>query len=239
MKQGSLAHKLRLLRAERGLTLVQASALTGVTRGTLSELEGGKRVAYMPTLSKIAEGYGVDVRELLLEKLEVSLAGKADAPPETGQPEEEERAEKHRRRTYLVAHRIEIEKCADNAEELTREFTETLSVGGNPIAVAERVGRLMQLAEEAHRRAKTADWLFLPLKSMAQHMPEYRLPDWERSLVAEINEQFARIQTALTVILDRARDEEQAYDIIEELEPVAQEVAQELGQLHEALASTA
>jgi transcriptional regulator with XRE-family HTH domain len=68
MKQESLGRKLQLLRAERGLTLVQASALTGVTRGTLSELESGKRVAYMPTLSKIAEGYGVDVRELLLEE---------------------------------------------------------------------------------------------------------------------------------------------------------------------------
>jgi transcriptional regulator with XRE-family HTH domain len=68
MKQESLARKLQLLRAERGLTLVQASALTGVTRGTLSELESGKRVAYMPTLSKIAEGYGVNVRELLLEE---------------------------------------------------------------------------------------------------------------------------------------------------------------------------
>jgi transcriptional regulator with XRE-family HTH domain len=76
MKQESLARKLQLLRAERGLTLVQASALTGVTRGTLSELESGKRVAYMPTLSKIAEGYGVNVRELLLEE-PVPLA---DAP---------------------------------------------------------------------------------------------------------------------------------------------------------------
>jgi|SRR5215203_1569045 len=90
MKQESLARKLQLLRAERGLTLVQASALTGVTRGTLSELEGGKRVAYMPTLSKIAEGYGVDVRELLLEesagspKVSAPLAGQ----PETGHPTE-------------------------------------------------------------------------------------------------------------------------------------------------------
>jgi len=82
MKQESLARKLQLLRAERGLTLVQASALTGVTRGTLSELESGKRVAYMPTLSKIAEGYGVDVRELLLEE-PVPL----DKAPQVGQPE--------------------------------------------------------------------------------------------------------------------------------------------------------
>jgi len=234
MKQETLAHKLRLLRAERGLTLVQASEVTGVTRGTLSELESGKRVAYMPTLNRIARGYRVPVGELLIEE-ELAGAGKASAPPETGQVEEEESAEEHRRRTYLVAHRLEVEKCADNAEALTREFTETLSVGGNPIVVAERTGRLMQLAEEAHRRAQTADWLFLPLKSMAKHMPEYRLPDWERSLIAEINEQFARIRTALIAILDRARDEEQAYDVIEELEPVAQELAH----LHEALASTA
>jgi transcriptional regulator with XRE-family HTH domain len=82
MKRESLARKLQLLRAERGLTLVQAAALTGVTRGTLSELESGKRVAYMPTLSKIAEGYGVNVRELLLE--EPVLAGKAEAPQESG-----------------------------------------------------------------------------------------------------------------------------------------------------------
>jgi|SRR5215213_7612952 len=83
MKQESLAQKLRLLRAERGLTLVQASELTGVTRGTLSELEGGKREAYMPTLSRIAEGYGVDVRELLLEEALAGSPGKAE-PPSSG-----------------------------------------------------------------------------------------------------------------------------------------------------------
>jgi len=83
MKQESLAQKLQLLRAERGLTLVQASVLTGVTRGTLSELEGGKREAYMPTLSKIAEGYGVDVRELLLEE-PVLTSPKVEGPRETG-----------------------------------------------------------------------------------------------------------------------------------------------------------
>jgi transcriptional regulator with XRE-family HTH domain len=68
MKQESLARKLRLLRAERGLTLVQAAELTGLTRGTISELELGRREAYMPTLHQIAEGYGVNVRELLLEE---------------------------------------------------------------------------------------------------------------------------------------------------------------------------
>src|SRR4051812_23979349 len=68
MKQESLARKLRLLRAQRGLTLVQAAELTGLTRGTISELELGRREAYMPTLHKIAQGYGINVRELLLEE---------------------------------------------------------------------------------------------------------------------------------------------------------------------------
>jgi transcriptional regulator with XRE-family HTH domain len=68
MKQESLARKLRLLRLERGLTLVQAAELTGLTRGTISELELGRREAYMPTLHKIAKGYGINVRELLLDE---------------------------------------------------------------------------------------------------------------------------------------------------------------------------
>jgi transcriptional regulator with XRE-family HTH domain len=39
--QGSLARKLRVLRAERGLTLRQAAEQAGVRPGTLSELERG------------------------------------------------------------------------------------------------------------------------------------------------------------------------------------------------------
>ena len=57
--------KLRVLRAERGLSLTKAAERIGVTRDTLSELERGKRRPYVPTLAKIAEGYGVPVKELL------------------------------------------------------------------------------------------------------------------------------------------------------------------------------
>src|SRR5215208_1070685 len=91
MMQGSLPTRLRLLRAQQGLTLVEAAEKIGIGRDTLSELERGRRHPVMPTLSKIARGYGVQVDELLdLEEVpqealseEPALTGKAEAPPAT------------------------------------------------------------------------------------------------------------------------------------------------------------
>jgi transcriptional regulator with XRE-family HTH domain len=82
MISGSLAERLRVLRAQRGMTLVEAAEQAGVGRDTLSDLERGRRHPVVPTLAKIAQGYGVPVEELLEEP---ALAGKAVAPQETGQ----------------------------------------------------------------------------------------------------------------------------------------------------------
>src|SRR5215212_2520097 len=79
MVQGSLAHRLRVLRAERGLTLREAASLTSVAKETISDIERGLRHPHDPTLAKIAKGYGVPVGDLLEEPV---AAGKADAPPE-------------------------------------------------------------------------------------------------------------------------------------------------------------
>jgi transcriptional regulator with XRE-family HTH domain len=65
--------------------LVEAAEKTGVGRDTLSDLERGRRHPVMPTLAKIARGYGVPVEELLEEPAGFAeLAGKAEAPQETG-----------------------------------------------------------------------------------------------------------------------------------------------------------
>lgn len=80
MVQGSLAHKLRVLRAERGLTLREAASLTGVAKETISDLERSLRHPHDPTLAKIAKGYGVPVEELLAEELAAPL----DEAPEVG-----------------------------------------------------------------------------------------------------------------------------------------------------------
>jgi transcriptional regulator with XRE-family HTH domain len=83
MVQGSLAHRLRVLRAERGLTLREAASLTGVAKETISDIERGLRHPHDPTLAKIAKGYGVPVEYLLEEPV---LPGKAKAPPEQAGP---------------------------------------------------------------------------------------------------------------------------------------------------------
>jgi transcriptional regulator with XRE-family HTH domain len=90
MTHGSLALRLRVLRAEQALTIEQAAARAGVTPETISDAERGRRHPYLPTLRKLAAAYGVPVEELLAreaEESEVALAGsspKAPAPPETG-----------------------------------------------------------------------------------------------------------------------------------------------------------
>jgi transcriptional regulator with XRE-family HTH domain len=65
MTQGSLAERLRVLRARRGLTLTKASEQIGISRHTLRGLELGGQEPHYPTLRKIADGYGVPVEELL------------------------------------------------------------------------------------------------------------------------------------------------------------------------------
>jgi transcriptional regulator with XRE-family HTH domain len=70
MISGSLAERLRVLRAQRGMTLVEAAEQAGVGRDTLSDLERGRRHPVMPTLAKIAKGYGVSVEDLLAVNLE-------------------------------------------------------------------------------------------------------------------------------------------------------------------------
>lgn len=63
--QGSLARRLRVLRAEQGLTLRQAADRVHVRPATLSDIEHGRSQPHDVTLAKIAKGYGVPVEELL------------------------------------------------------------------------------------------------------------------------------------------------------------------------------
>ena len=69
--------RLRVLRAERGLSLTEAAERAGIQRQTLALLERGERHPHDPTLANIAKGYGVPVKDLLEEP---ALAGKAEAP---------------------------------------------------------------------------------------------------------------------------------------------------------------
>jgi transcriptional regulator with XRE-family HTH domain len=65
MTKGSLDKRLRVLRAERGYSLTNASERIGIDRHTLRQLELGEREPYYGTLRKIAAGYGVEIEDLV------------------------------------------------------------------------------------------------------------------------------------------------------------------------------
>jgi transcriptional regulator with XRE-family HTH domain len=77
---GSLATKLRVLRAERGLTVRQAAALSGVAKETISQVERGERHPYDRTLQKLASAYDVPLQELIEEPVAPSSAGEPERP---------------------------------------------------------------------------------------------------------------------------------------------------------------
>jgi len=62
---GAIALKLRVLREQRNLTQKEAAQLAEVHLDTLRRLESGERPPYMPTLTKIARGYGVSIEEVV------------------------------------------------------------------------------------------------------------------------------------------------------------------------------
>jgi transcriptional regulator with XRE-family HTH domain len=72
--------RLRVLRAERGLSLTEAAERAGIQRQTLALLERGERHPHDPTLAKIAKGYGVPIEDLLEEPALAGAPGKAEAP---------------------------------------------------------------------------------------------------------------------------------------------------------------
>jgi transcriptional regulator with XRE-family HTH domain len=121
MVQGSLAHRLRVLRAERGLTLREAASLTGVAKETISDIERGLRHPHDPTLAKIAKGYGVPVGDLLEEPVPL-----AEAPREAGPPEKSE--EERRSSRYLRSWRAFVWKLVHRWEQDPPESSREIAV---------------------------------------------------------------------------------------------------------------
>ncbi len=138
MMGGSLAERLRVLRARHGYTLAEAAQKTGVDRGTLSSLERGVHAPYTPTLSKIAKGYGVPVEELLDGETEDSP--KPSTPRESGLPLSKEQ---------------EIEQLFDKAQERM-----IAACGGHiPLELEEALGALDELRSRVAEERKMPQML--------------------------------------------------------------------------------
>jgi transcriptional regulator with XRE-family HTH domain len=153
--QGSLAHKLRILRAERELSLREAASLTGVAKETISDIERGLRHPHDPTVAKIAKGYGVPV-EALLEEPALPLdkarrgAGPAQTSTQTGEefertlahvlePVRTEALRHHQALNRLFASEGETQTTiGDIAEaEVGRRFLDAFSPDERPAAFGE------------------------------------------------------------------------------------------------------
>jgi transcriptional regulator with XRE-family HTH domain len=123
MMQESLARKLRVLRAERGITLQEAEELTGVTRETLGALEHGQRGAYTNTLQKIAEGYGITVGELLEEPVplgKVPEVGRSEPAMESREYKEVKALDDSRYRELALGFLTRMPSDAERIEDLAR-----------------------------------------------------------------------------------------------------------------------
>jgi len=108
-----LARLLRMTRAQQGLTLRTAEEVTGVTKETISELERGLRVAQMPTLARLAEGYNLDLETVLITAgllpVEEERPHPKDEAPTSPPPVVEDLVDEERRAFYQsVAGAVEL-----------------------------------------------------------------------------------------------------------------------------------
>src|SRR5215204_6497945 len=91
MKQGLLPRRLRMLRADLGLTLREVTDRTGVAKETLSDIERGLRHPHDATLAKLARGYNISLEDLLDLK-EADEREEEEASAKLGEPAADRRS---------------------------------------------------------------------------------------------------------------------------------------------------
>jgi transcriptional regulator with XRE-family HTH domain len=116
--QESLGHRLRVMRAERGLSLREAARRAGMVKETISDIERGHTHPYDVTLAKLAKAYDVPVEELLEEP----VAPLVEAPQEQGPPEQPVGEEEIFEGVHgvLVARKRQDEQAQARADESER-----------------------------------------------------------------------------------------------------------------------
>ena len=67
MRLKKLGQRIRALRNDRGMSLLQLSEDTGLSKGHLSDIENGKKNMTITTLWKILESLDINVGKLLEE----------------------------------------------------------------------------------------------------------------------------------------------------------------------------
>ena len=192
MMHGSLPAKLQVLRARQGLTLIEAAEKIGIGRDTLSDLERGNRHPVMPTLAKIAKGYGVSVEDLLEEPVPSGEApsgmGRSPEDPSRTSPEALEDVSEEERLSLLGSFRESILAVVDKLGEEFKAVQESgdredLLTLFSEVAFS-RLGAFESLGEEEvmqeregvsdkERRERNRAWLaLLRLDALAEDVEE-------------------------------------------------------------------
>jgi transcriptional regulator with XRE-family HTH domain len=223
MMQGWLAEGLRVIRARQGLTLVQAAEKIGVDRHTLRDLELGRRGAYLPTVEKIAEGYGVPVEDLMEEP---AFAGKVEAPAKAVSPDEgpENQAEEERREREKYAEAL-MEQWTEEGEYLEEEIKS--SPNGFPLGRAHRFGLGRGLARVLYKEIESTRQppkALQEAKSRLDEQGELISSLWRQTIHPESGEEldeFKRFATRRAEASLREVDEEGAHSSPRESESSA------------------
>jgi transcriptional regulator with XRE-family HTH domain len=220
--QDTLARRLRVLRAERGLTLRDAERLTGVDKDTLSKIERGVRHPQDVTLARIAKGYEVLVEELIEEPVPLGEAPEAGPTTERGDlprsspaaPEGGSAGGEARRALYLTRDLEEVRGLANLAQReletvITTFFDEIpdlppLETVKRANGWAWRIGSL-----RSHVFVETGRWETQVLGPLSGE----DLPDWERELLAQIRAELDKADAGLSKLsLEFSQRWEEAYE---------------------------
>ena len=192
--QISLAGRLRVLRIERGLTVGEAAEKIGIDRHTLGRVEGGTQRPSGPTLLKIAQGYGVPVKELVEEP----IPPKVEAPSPPPELSEEERREELRNiRDLLVDVHALLEglvqayQASGDASKLATLLAVAMFVVlGSEQFVKEEVGT--EAADRESMRIYTAGARLEELVEDIQEILSATEGDHEPSVVINLSEWLSR-----------------------------------------------
>jgi transcriptional regulator with XRE-family HTH domain len=192
--QGSLARRLRILRAERGMTMREAADLVNVRPATLSDIEHGRSRPHDVTLAKIAEGYGVPVEDLIEESEPVPLGeapsgmGRSPEDPSRTSPEALEDVSEEERLSLLKGWQNTIRALVDKLGEDFEAVQESgdrddlltlfslialLRVGSYEWLGTEEVMQEREGASDKERRARDRVWRALVrLDDLAEDVEE-------------------------------------------------------------------
>src|SRR5215217_5157626 len=145
MMQTSLGHKLRLLRAERQMSLRQAAAEARLAKETISDIDRGLAHPHDVTLAKLAKAYDVPLEELLEEPALAGTPGNAERPPLgpaptsqqpslNGELEEERRA----RRDAVVQEARQLRKTGRTQMQRALDAWRESKDRGEPYAIRDK-----------------------------------------------------------------------------------------------------